>query len=303
MARPEVVLLLAVAVLAIFQTTSCARTYETPPRATTISFPPSNKFVCSTDPNVPDTPAPEFVCSVDMTNGKPTGLLILSNDIDVSSARYQWRTPIQLWKKNSRYIASFNAFYVVNFNRDIEFTQRPLFSGGGLAFAITPDTSVVGTGQETFGLFPINEQTGASLRGAKTKTVAVEMDLSRIDDKGFDPLAPHIGLDINSMKSVTTKSLGDPNKVIDVKYGVWVEYDALKMTLKVFLHKVKDTQTPKRDRASLAISYTGLDLAKEVKEFSYVGFGSRVPETPNGVYVIYDFKFSTKWVLGSKVNK
>lgn len=139
--------------------------------------------MCSTDPNVPDTPAPEFVCSVDMTNGKPTGLLILSNDIDVSSARYQWRTPIQLWKKNSRYIASFNAFYVVNFNRDIEFTQRPLFSGGGLAFAITPDTSVVGTGQETFGLFPINEQTGASLRGAKTKTVAVEMDLSRIDDK------------------------------------------------------------------------------------------------------------------------
>lgn len=66
---------------------------------------------------------------------------------------------------------------------------------------------------------------------------------------------------------------------------------------------VKANLTPKRQNANIAISYTGLDLAKEVKEFSYVGFGSRVLETPNGVYVIYDFTFTTKWVLGSKVNK
>ena len=87
-----------------------------------------------------------------------------------------------------------------------------------------------------------------------------------------------------------------------MQFGVWIEYDALKKTLKVFLHKVKVNQTPKRQDANIAISYTGLDLAKEVKEFSYVGFGSRVPETPNGVYIIYDFKFTTKWVLGDKVN-
>ena len=88
-----------------------------------------------------------------------------------------------------------------------------------------------------------------------------------------------------------------------VQIGVWVEYDALKTTLKVFLHKVKANLTPNRKNANIAISYTGLDLAKEVNEFSYVGFGSRVPEQPNGMYRIYDFKFTTKWVLGSKVNK
>lgn len=130
----------------------------------------------------------------------------------------EFNVQVQLWKKNSKYVASFNAYFVVNFNRDVEFTQRPLFSGGGVAFALTPDTTgVVGTGPETFGLFPINEQTGASLRGAATKTVAVEMDLSRISNVGFDPLAPHVGLDINSMKSVKTKYLGDANTVIDVK--------------------------------------------------------------------------------------
>lgn len=88
-----------------------------------------------------------------------------------------------------------------------------------------------------------------------------------------------------------------------VQHGVWIEYDALTKTLKVYLHKVKENQTPNRKNANIAITYKGLDLAKEVNEFSHVGFGSRVPETSNGVYVLYDFQFSTKWVLGNTVNK
>ncbi|KAG0579483.1 hypothetical protein KC19_4G102200 [Ceratodon purpureus] len=299
MANHHVALLLFVALLASFEMPSLA---ETAPKSVTVSFPPSSKFLCTIDPspNEPGVKASD-VCRPSVE--KPTHL-ILSNINDVISARYQWNTPVQLWKKNSKYVASFNAYFVVNFDRDAEFTQRPLFSGGGVAFAFTPALSgLKGTGPETFGLFPIDEATGASLRGAKTKTVAVELDLSRTSNTGFDPLAPHTGLDINSMKSVKTKYLGDPDTIIDVKIGVWVEYDALKTTLKVFLHKVKANLTPNRKNANIAISYTGLDLAKEVNEFSYVGFGSRVPEQPNGMYRIYDFKFTTKWVLGSKVNK
>lgn len=84
--------------------------------------------------------------------------------------------------------------------------------------------------------------------------------------------------------------------------GVWIDYNALTKTIEVYTHKVKPSLTPKRQNANLAIRYTGLDLAKEVKEFSYVGFSSRVPQTENGVYRIYDFKFSTAWVQGSTVN-
>lgn len=91
--------------------------------------------------------------------------------------------------------------------------------------------------------------------------------------------------------------------LLHMQHGVWIEYDALTKTLKVFLHKVKIHLTPKRQNANIAITYTGLDFAKEVNEFSYVGFGSRVPETSNGVYQLYDFKFSTKWVQGKTVNK
>lgn len=49
--------------------------------------------------------------------------------------------------------------------------------------------------------------------------------------------------------------------------------------------------------------YVGFDLVKEVNEFLYVGFGFRVLEIINGVYVFYDFKFSIKWVFGKIVNK
>jgi len=76
---------------------------------------------------------------------------------------------------------------------------------------------VVGTGPESFGLFPIDEKTGASKNGATTKTVAVEIDISRVEANGFDPQIPHIGLDINSVKSVQTKYLGDPAAFIDNK--------------------------------------------------------------------------------------
>lgn len=293
------VLLFSLAFLAVFQT---ARS-DSAPSAVSISFPPSNKFGCFFDPITGvDLGQPATAGEICKPVNNPSRL-ILSYDGGVTSARYQYKTKVQLWKKHSKWVASFNAYFVVNFDRDAEFTQRPLFSGGGIAFAFTPDTSgVVGTDRETFGLFPIDEKTGASLRGAKTKTVAVELDLSRIANVGFDPLAPHVGLDINSVKSVKTKYLGDPDTIIDVKHGVWIEYDALTKTLKVFLHKVKVNLTPNRKNANIAITYK-VDFTKEVNDFSYVGFGSRVPETSNGVYVLYDFKFSTKWVQGTTVNK
>jgi len=87
-----------------------------------------------------------------------------------------------------------------------------------------------------------------------------------------------------------------------VQIGVWIDYNALTKTIEVYTHKVKDTETPKRQNANIALRYKGLDLAKEVLQSSYVGFSSRVPQTENGVYKIYDFKFTTAWVLGTTVN-
>lgn len=169
------------------------------------------RFKCSVDPAIGVDP--KFICT---PATEPT-LLVLSNDNDVVPARYQYKTPVQLWKRGSKYVASFSAYFTINFDRSSEFTVRELFGGGGVAFAITPSLFAFGTGPESFGLFPIDEATGASKNGADTQTMAVEMDISRIEPNGFDPQIPHIGLDINSVKSVKTKYLGDPAAFIDTK--------------------------------------------------------------------------------------
>ena len=202
--------LLWLAVLAL-STQMGSNAAETPPKGVSIGFPPfDGKFTCSVDPAI--GVETRFICTV----GTPAALY-LSNDDDVVSARYQYKSPVQLWKRGSRYVASFSAYFTVNFDRSSEFTARDLFGGGGLAFAITPSLSVVGSGSESFGLFPIDETTGASKNGGNTKTVEVELDISRIEPNGFDPQIPHVGLDINSVKSVKTKYLGDPAAFINSK--------------------------------------------------------------------------------------
>lgn len=190
-----------------------AQAADTAPAAVTVAFPPlDSRFTCSLDPALGGVD-PKLIC----TPGTDPVSLVLSYDDNVTPVRYQYKTPVQLWKKGSKFVASFSAYFTINFDRSSEFTVRELFGGGGVAFALTPTLSVAGTGPESFGLFPIDEATGASKNGANTKTVAVELDISRIEANGFDPQIPHIGLDINSVKSVKSKYLGDPAAFIDNK--------------------------------------------------------------------------------------
>ena len=90
--------------------------------------------------------------------------------------------------------------------------------------------------------------------------------------------------------------------MVDVQIGVWIDYNALTGTIQVRTHKVNENQTPDKKKSSLDISYKGLDLASQVNEYSYVGISTRAPETTKGIYRVYDWKFTTTWVLGNKIN-
>ena len=206
-----VMLLLFVAMLAATHQSASAAA-EAAPKGVTLSFPPFNsKYTCSIDPAIGIDP--KYICT---PTTDPTSLA-LSYDDDVVSARYQYNSPVQLWKKNSKYVASFSTSFVVNFDRSSEYTIKHLFGGGGLAFAITPSLSVIGSNSESFGLFEIDQKTGNPVAGVSSaKTVAVEIDVSR-NGESWDPAIPHIGLDVNSVKSVKTKYLGDPNNFDDHK--------------------------------------------------------------------------------------
>ena len=265
---------------------------ELPP-GITLSFPPfsASNLTCKIDKLLGLNP--DLVC----TPSSPPGQIIFSNDNDVISARYQYKKKVQLWKKGSPYAASFSTAFTINVKRDAERSVKRVF-GGGIAFAITPTIDIGESGPESFGLFKIDDATGKPASGTPNpKTLAVEIDTSRDEAYSWDPQIPHVGLDINSVNSVKSRFLWNGTRFINRKVAVFIDYDASLQEISVRFQNVSTNGKPDKKKSKLFLSYSGLDLASIVDEQSYVGFSSRVPVTTDGVYFLYDWKFSTKWVL------
>ncbi|KAH7429608.1 hypothetical protein KP509_09G058400 [Ceratopteris richardii] len=265
-----------------------------------LSFPPFTSTInCSIDGSADTLLKPSDICTI----GAQAKQVILSAD-NVISARYQYKKRVQLWLPRSGYAASFSTMFVVAFLRSGDRVEVGNFNsfGGGIAFAITPDQKVGSSGPESFGLFEIDDKTGMSLRGGNTKTLAVEIDISRRSTvQTFnDPQIPHVGIDINSVKSSAANSLGTFRQVVDRKLAVFIDYDAQKQLLQVRLQilgfAANTTVMPNKKTARLYLNYRNLRLSSIVNPESYVGFSSRLPEQENGAYVLYDWKFSTTWV-------
>ena len=243
---------------------------------------------------------PDRICYV-----TETGESVFFSAPSVISVRYQYLKKVQLWsaKKIKSQAVSFSTSYVIEFQRsDWRESRNFLPFGGGWAFAITPDQRVGASGPESLGLFEIDPKTGKSLRGKKTKTVAIELDISRFSaDVTFaDPQLPHVGLDINSVKSIVTRPIGNFTKFVDRPIAVFIDYDAKKSQLQVRVQKLSNSDTsrsvPDKKKAKLYLSYAPLRLSDLVDEYSYVGFSSRIPEAEDGTYMLSSWKFSTKWV-------
>jgi hypothetical protein len=263
----------------------------------------------------PDSP---LNCSIDSSAGvAPTEIckafstgesVIFSAASSPVSARYQYLKKVQLWSSAAaaRATASFSTSYVIEFRRSSDRREAGNFFsfGGGWAFAITPDQRVGASGPESLGLFEIDPATGASLRGKKkTKTLAVELDISRGSAAvSFpDPAIPHVGLDVDSVRSAATSPIGGFPTLVDRPIAVFVDYDASGPgRLDVRVQKLSGSATsrsvPDKRKAKLYLSYSPLRLSDLVNEFSYVGFSTRVPVEDNGDYYLTSWKFSTTWV-------
>ncbi|MCO5575573.1 hypothetical protein L7F22_029375 [Adiantum nelumboides] len=263
-----------------------------PPPPISLSFPPfsPSSLLCQFDKSL--NVSADAIC----TPSSPPGQIVFSYDNDVVSTRYQYKTPVHLWKKGSSYAASFSTQFTLQFKRDSERSVRRVF-GGGITFAITPTTDAGDSGPESFGLFKIDDASGKPAGGKNPKTVAVEIDTSRDVTYSWDPQIPHVGLDINSVNSVASKYLWNGTAFIDHKIAVFIDYNAQKEVLDVRFQNVSASGKADKGKATLFLSYADLNLGNTVNEMSYVGFSSRVPVTTDGVYILYDWKFSTIWVL------
>eukprot|EP00246_Nothoceros_aenigmaticus_P002826 TRINITY_DN136_c0_g1_i3.p1 TRINITY_DN136_c0_g1~~TRINITY_DN136_c0_g1_i3.p1 ORF type:complete len:318 (-),score=13.43 TRINITY_DN136_c0_g1_i3:125-1051(-) len=265
------------------------------PQGVSLSYPPFTADLnCSYDASIPVEPAAICTPSADAPSQ-----IIFSYDNDVIDVRYQRTTPVQLYKKGTKYAASFSTSFVINIDRDSERSVQRVF-GGGIAFAITPSPTEGIVGTETIGLFPIDQATGNPVAGQSPRTVAVEIDTSRAFDWDF-PTVPHVGLDVNSLASVASRFLWNGTDFVNRKVGVFVDYDAQEEALAVRFQNITANGRADKKRSTLFLSYSGLKLSDHVNENSYVGFSSRVPVTDDGVYRLYEWKFTTKWVRTNKL--
>ena len=272
-----------------------------PPDGTTITLPPfsNTTMVCSFDPAInagKSTAMPICVQSYPT----PGQYIYLCDDDKQVSARYQYKKKVQLWKKGSAYAASFSTWFTFEISPEIENDDQGIF-GSGLAFAITPSLSVGTSGFGSLGLFEIDRATGKAVsRGKKSpKTLAVEIDLDR-DSEAWDLEAPHVGLDLNSLRSSEGAFLWDGSGFAGRRIAAFIDYDAARHKLEVRFQNVSSRGVADKKKSKLFLSVSGLDLSKHVNERSYVGFSSRVPVTTHGVYYIYNWHFTTQWVLKKK---
>lgn len=181
-----------------------------------------------------------------------------------------WDGDLKSVNISSKRLASFSSSFLINIYRQND--QTP---GEGLAFVIAPNLELpLNSYGEYLGL------TNASTEGDKNnKLVAVELDTAKQEE--FDPDDNHVGLNINSVRSVKTESLSRhgivlaPSKPNDTRfYNVWVNYDGVKKVLQVYIanQTLKDGPTPRMPDEP--VLKQDLNLALYVEPKSYFGFSA-----------------------------
>lgn len=177
-----------------------------------------------------------------------------------------WDGDFKSINKSSKTLASFNSSFEINIFRPDNQT-----AGEGLAFIIAPNLDLpLNSYGEYLGL------TNASTDGDdKNKLVAVELDTAKQD---FDPDDNHVGLNLNSVRSVNTTSLSrygiqlaPPGTQL---YNVWVNYDGVNQVLEVYIANQPVIDGPTPPRPDEPVLRHHLNLALYVNKYSYFGFSA-----------------------------
>lgn len=121
-------------------------------------------------------------------------------NLTYNSGRVILKQSFKLWDGNKT--ASFNTSFLVNVYRP--FNDTP---GEGIAFVIAPDLLLP---QNSFGEF-LGLTNSSTDGNATNKIVAVELDTFK---QSFDPDDNHVGVDLNSVRSVKTEPLTPHNITI-----------------------------------------------------------------------------------------
>ncbi|GMY30947.1 probable L-type lectin-domain containing receptor kinase S.7 [Fagus crenata] len=205
------------------------------------------------------------------------GIVGLTQQLGVpssSAGTVIYNKPITFFDPESNTTASFStrfSFSIPNVN--------PSSSGDGLAFFLSPNNQTLGSSGGCLGL--VNES-----QLTKNRFVAIEFD-TRLDSDFNDPNDHHVGLDIESLKSIDS---ADPIlQAIDLKSGnsitAWIDYKNDKQELNVSL-------SYSRTKPINPVLSVNIDLSDYLKEAMYLGFSAST-EGSTELHLIENWSFST----------
>ncbi|KAL0424408.1 UNVERIFIED_CONTAM: putative L-type lectin-domain containing receptor kinase S.5 [Sesamum radiatum] len=185
-----------------------------------------------------------------------------------NSARILLKQPFKLWDDHAgkTHLASFNTSFLINVYR-----LRNDTTGEGLVFVIAPDLLLP---PNSFGQF-LGLTNSITDKSDNKKLVAVEFDTFK---QYFDPDDNHVGIDLNSIKSIKTEYLTPHNITIapiGAKfYNVRVDYDGLNMVIDVYIAEQATHNGATPTKPSSPILSADLNLRDYVNQQSYFGFSA-----------------------------
>ncbi|KAG2301952.1 hypothetical protein Bca52824_030603 [Brassica carinata] len=208
-----------------------------------------------------------------------TGLLRLTNKTDQQTGHAFYTKPIRFKNSPNGTVSFFSTTFVFAIHPRIQ-----PFSGHGIAFVIAPHTRLPhATPSQYMGLFNITSN------GNDTNHVfAIELDTIRntefsdIDDN-------HVGIDINSLKSVNSSRAGwwdqkgqfkNLTLISSKPMQVWIDYDGLTHKTNVMMAPLKK-EKPKTPLVSIVT-----DLSSVILQDMFVGFSSSTGSVPAEHYVL-----------------
>lgn len=183
-----------------------------------------------------------------------------------NSGRILLKQPFKLWDDAFSRVASFNTSFLVNIFRPLNDTP-----GEGLAFLICPNLELPQNSQGKY----LGLTNATSDGNFSNKIIAIELDTFKQE---FDIDGNHVGIDINSIKSIKTESLTPHGielaPIGERYYNIWVQYDGFKKVVDVYIveQMKKNGTTPTRPKEPILTH--NIDLRKIVNQESYFGFSA-----------------------------
>ncbi|KAL5545456.1 hypothetical protein UlMin_005143 [Ulmus minor] len=200
------------------------------------------------------------------------------------SGRSLFKKPFKLWRRgkgNSTIRASFNSTFILNIS---PYPGSPVPTGDGLSFILTGNPALP---EESYGqwLGIVNARTNGSLNA---QTMAIEFDTKKSFQEDLDD--NHVGLDLNSVYSITQVSLTGYG--LNLSSGrsitVNVQYDG--KNISVFASWTNQTSEKSKD----PILTWPVDLSKVLPDTVYVGFSGSTGDnhTERNCVLAWDFHSS-----------